>query len=322
MHARSRTVIAPHEITLTEAEAGQRFDRYLRKLLRTMPLVAIMKRLRSGDLRIDGKKADGGVRLVAGMKVQLRLPAADLEVVANAGPRRAVSGPGGARIPAELKPRLVHKDDDVLVISKPPGLAVQPGTGRENEHLVAWLDQQRLGTRTATFAPSPAHRLDRGTSGLVAIGLSPEGLRGLTAAFRDDLVQKIYVAVVQGCPAGAKGTIDVPLLLRTDAGKKEPKVVVDAAGQTARTDYEVLQRGRKTALLRLVLHTGRTHQIRAHLAHLGHPIVGDVRYGAKGQDGEGFLLHAAELTFPHPRTGEPVHCTDPVPARFAAAVAR
>ena len=311
-----------HEITLTEAEAGQRFDRYLRKLLRTMPLVAIFKRLRSGDLRIDGKKADGSLRLIAGMKVQLRLAAADLEVVTGAPPRRALPPPGAAKIPAELRPRLVHKDDDVLVISKPPGLAVQPGTGRENEHLVAWLDQQQLGTRTATFAPSPAHRLDRGTSGLVAIGLTPEGLRGLTAAFRDDLVQKVYVAVVQGCPSAAKGTIDAPLLLRTDAVKKDPKVIVDASGKPARTDYEVLQRGKKTSLLRLVLHTGRTHQIRAHLAHLGHPIVGDVRYGAKGKEGDGFLLHAAELSFPHPLTGVVVHCVDPAPAEFAAAVGR
>jgi len=309
-----------HEITLTEAEAGQRFDRYLRKLLHTMPLAAIFKRLRSGDLRIDGKKADGSVRLTAGMKVQLRLPEADLAVVATAAPRRGGAAHTTMRIPSELKPRLVHKDDDVLVISKPPGLAVQPGTGRENEHLVAWLDQQRLGTRSATFAPSPAHRLDRGTSGLVAIGLTPEGLRGLTAAFRDDLVQKIYLAVVHGVPAEAKGTIDAPLLVRTDAGKKEPKVVVDAAGKAARTDYEVLQRGRKTALLRLVLHTGRTHQIRAHLAHLGHPIVGDERYGSKASHDDGFLLHAAELTFPHPRSGEPVHCIDEPPESFAAAV--
>ena len=312
-----------HEITLTAAEAGQRFDRYLRKLLKNMPLGAIMKHLRQGDLRIDGKKADGGLRLVEGMQVQLRLPAADLEVVAAAAPRRAVPAAHAARIPAELRPRLVWKDEHVLVIHKPPGLAVQPGSGRENEHLVAWLDQQRLGTRTATFAPAPAHRLDRGTSGLVAIGLSPEGLRGLTAAFREDKVQKVYLAVVHGCPKEPNGVIDAPLRVRTDAGKKEPKVVVDAAGQTARTDYEVVQKGKRTALVRLVLHTGRTHQIRAHLASLGHPIVGDDRYGSTMTGGEdGFLLHAAELGFPHPVTGEVVACVAPAPEGFAVALRR
>jgi 23S rRNA pseudouridine955/2504/2580 synthase len=310
-----------HEITLTAAEAGQRFDRYLRKLLRTMPLVAIMKHLRQGDLRLDGKKADGSVRLAEGMKVTLRLPAADLAAI-EAGAERRPAAPAGAvtRIPPELRPKIVYRDDDVLVIDKPPGLAVMPGTGRENEHLVAWLDQQRLGTRTATFAPAPAHRLDRGTSGLVAIGLSPAGLRGLTAAFRDDAVQKVYVAVVHGCPSEPRGTIDAPLRVRTDAGKKEPKVVVDPAGQTARTDYEVLERGVRATLLRLLLHTGRTHQIRAHLAHLGCPIVGDERYGSTGKAGEGFLLHAAELSFPHPCGGGRVHCTAPTPAAFGAAL--
>lgn len=308
-----------HEITLSEAEAGQRFDRYLRKLLRTMPLGAIMKRLRSGDLRLDGKKADGSVRLQAGMVVQLRLPEADLAVVAGGAPRRPVPK-AGERIPAELRPRVVFRDDDILVIDKPPGLAVQSGSGRENEHLVAWLDQQRLGVRTPTFAPAPAHRLDRGTSGLVAVGLSPEGLRGLTAAFRDDTVKKVYQAVVQGVPEPESGTIAAPLFVRTDVGHKEPKVVVDARGKEARTDYEVLQRGKKTSLLQLILHTGRTHQIRAHLAHLGHPIVGDVRYGGKAAPGEGLCLHAMELTFPHPRTGETVTFAAPVPESFAAAL--
>jgi 23S rRNA pseudouridine955/2504/2580 synthase len=311
-----------HEITLGEAEGGQRLDRYLRKLLRDVPLGAIFKRLRAGDIRVDGKKVDGSLRLAAGMKVQLRLPAADLARIAHGDERRAAPPEGSrSRVAPELRPRIVHRDDDVLVIDKPAGLAVQPGTGRENEHLVAWLDEQRLGERSATFAPAPAHRLDRGTSGLVAIGLSPLGLRGLTAAFREDTVEKVYVAVVHGAPAAESGSIDAPLRVRTDAGKKEPKVVVDPAGQSARTDWRVVTRAGRTSLLRLVLHTGRTHQIRAHLAHLGHPIVGDERYGsATKRDGGGFLLHAAELAFPHPRTGERVHVESAAPAAFAAAL--
>jgi len=308
------------EITLTAAEAGQRLDRYLRKLLRGVPLGAIMRRLRQGDVRLDGKKADGSTRLAAGMVVRLRLPAADLAALAEPARARPGGAAGRSSLPGPLRPRIVFRDADVLVIDKPPGLAVVPGTGRGSEHLIGWLDEQGLGTRTATFAPAPAHRLDRGTSGLVAIGLSPAGLRGLTAAFREDRVEKVYVAVVQGLPAAARGSIDAPLRVCTDAPRTRPKTVVDPAGLPARTDYEVLQRGRDTALLRLVLHSGRTHQIRAHLRHLGHPIVGDVRYGAAPARGEGFLLHASELVFAHPCTGEVLQCAAPVPAAFAAAL--
>jgi len=313
-----------HEIALTEAEAGQRLDRYLRKLLRHVPLAAIFRHLRQGDIRVDGRKAEGSLRLCAGMTVRLRLPAADLLAAAapahgSPNPRAPASAPENR---SEAAPRIVYEDEHVLVVAKPAGLAAQPGSGQSDD-LASWLDRQSIGTHTATFRPAPAHRLDRGTSGLVAIGLSPEGLRGLTAAFRSDAVRKVYLAVVHGVPDAPRGTIAAPLWQRPDAGSRGAKMVVDARGKPARTDYEVVATGRERALLRLVLHTGRQHQIRAHLQHLGHPIVGDRRYGSTVDLGYGsFLLHAAEIAFPHPCTGELVHCVEPAPPLFAQSLDR
>lgn len=316
------------EIELTDAEAGQRFDRYLRKLLPAVPLGAIFRLLRQGDIRIDGKKAKGDVRITAGMKVTLRLPAAEIKQAPPAGDGEA----GGVDVldelsdglqaprprnatDAPLAPRVVFRDDQVMVVSKPAGLAVHPGSKQEHS-LTGWLHAQRLGVRTATFAPAPAHRLDRGTSGLCVIGLAPDALRALTAAFRDGEVQKVYLAVVHGVPTRDHGTVTAPLWQDPDADARSAKVVVDERGLQARTDWELVKHGRHLALLRVVPHTGRQHQIRAHLSHIGHAIVGDHRYGSPADVGRGFCLHAGEIAFPHPRTGKTVRFSDPMPREF------
>ncbi|MCB9879910.1 MAG: RluA family pseudouridine synthase [Planctomycetes bacterium] len=303
-------------IETTAAEAGQRLDRYLRKLLPDVPLGGIFKLLRRGAIKVDGKKAKQDLRLQAGMVLTIAVADAEL-----APPPPATPVPPTNALPPELRPRIVHRDCDLLVVDKPAGLAVQPGSGNEHS-LCSWLDVQPFGVRTRTFRPAPAHRLDRGTSGLVAIGLSPQGARGLAAAFRDDLVHKQYLAVVEGRLRDERGTIDAPLAVRDTARPHQPKALVDPAnGKPARTDYEVLEVGSGLALLRLVLHTGRMHQLRAHLAHMGHPIAGDRRYGAQRDLGRGiFLLHAEQLELPHPVTGEPLRFRVPAPASFRRAL--
>ena len=315
------------EITLTSSEAGQRLDRYLRKLLPSVPLGAIFRMLRQGDIRVDGKKAGGELRLTEGMKVSLRVADADVKKAPDADPSPGAAddplealhpGASSSRARTAVKapmPRVVWKDDQVLVVSKPAGLAMHPGTKQEHT-LTGWLGTQRLGVRTATFAPAPAHRIDRGTSGLVVIGLTPDALRGLTAAFRNGEVEKVYFAVVHGVPERKQGSVIASLWEDPDADSREAKVVVDARGSSARTDYEVSKHNQRMALLRVVPHSGRQHQIRAHLSHIGHPIVGDHRYGSVAQVGAGFLLHAGEITFPHPVTGKSVRFSDPIPREF------
>ena len=283
-------------IPIGPAEADQRLDRFLRKLLRQVPLGAIFKHLRSGRIRVDGAKAKPELRLSEGMSLEFRLPEADLPAGDAASARRSESG---QRRRSSLRPRVVYRDEEVVVVDKPSGLAMQ-SDGHSGDSLVGWLDYKQYGVRTATFAPAPAHRLDRGTSGLVAIGLTPPALRGMTAAFREGEVEKHYVAVVHGVPESRQGRIDAPLGNVEGALGNEPKMHVVATGRSARTDYEVLRAHGERALLGLRLHSGRTHQIRAHLRHLGHAIVGDRRYGQSQDRSQRMLLHAVELVLPHP----------------------
>ena len=307
----------PTRVVVDAATADQRLDRLLRRLLPTLPLSAIYRLLRSGKIRVDGKNADAALRLQVGMALELRV---DAELAEPPRTRPVRSARAARPLPAGLQPRIVFRDADVMVVDKPAGLAAQPGTGRDGANLVDWLRATLPELGTATFAPAPAHRLDAGTSGLVAIGLSPRGARGLAAAFREDRVEEVYFAVVHGVPVAASGSIEAPLLVREDAAAWQPKVVVARGGQPALTEYLRVRAGRHTTLLRLRLHTGRTHQLRAHLAHLGHPIVGDRRYGSDRDLGRRFLLHAAELTLPHPVTGEPLRCDSPPPPEFDAAL--
>lgn len=289
------------ELVVSASDAGQRLDRFLRKLLPDVPLSALHRMLRQRAITVDGARAEPGLRLVAGARVRGRaLP-------------DAVAAPVAAPAWRGPEPVILYRDEHVLAIDKPAGLAVQPGGG--DVSLADWIRSRADLTAprdSRTFRPGAAHRLDRGTSGVVLIGLSAAGLRGLHEAFREGRVGKTYLALVRGVPSPPRGRIDAPLRTLAHARAGRPKVVVDPEhGAAAITDYEVLFVRGSDSVLRLRIATGRTHQIRAHLAHLGHPLRGDRRYG--GGEG-GFLLHAAVVEFAHPVTGAALRIEAPVPA--------
>ena len=289
---------------VAEDEAEIRLDRWFRRHFPNLTQGALQKLCRSGQIRVDGKRAEAATRLVPGQAVRVPpLPAAPPP------PAQPIIDPAVAR---ELQDLLLYRDDHVLVLNKPYGLAVQGGPGI-TRHLDGMLDALRLDS---PHRPRLVHRLDRDTSGALVLARTPGVAAKLSAAFRGRDVTKTYWAVVSGRPLPVEGRIDLPLLRYAGArGERSvPAARNDSEAQRAVTDYRTLDHaGQKLAWLELSPITGRTHQLRVHCVALGTPIVGDLKYHEPDQNGArsaqvdglpGKLhLHARALDLPHPAGG-------------------
>jgi 23S rRNA pseudouridine955/2504/2580 synthase len=297
---------------VSDDEAGLRLDRWFQRHFPDLGHGALQKLLRTGQVRIDGKRAEGKDRIEPGQTI--RLPPG----VTSAPPPKPREIPTVSdRDAEEIRRLVIHRDAEVIVLNKPPGLAVQGGTGTER-HVDGMLDALRFGFEER---PRLVHRLDKDTSGLLLIARTGQAARRLGEAFRDRETEKLYWAVVVGVPPRADGTIDLPLAKRPGARDRELMQVDHENGQKALTHFKVLDRAAKrAALLALWPRTGRTHQLRVHCAAIGCPILGDGKYGgeeallASVADARRLHLHARRLALPHPSgKGELVIDAQPPP---------
>ncbi len=290
------------------ADDGEiRLDRWFRRHFPGLGHGRLEKLLRTGQVRVDGRRAKAGDRIAPGQMIRVP-PLGDLS------PREHEAPAPRPRDIAMLERAVLHLDDDVIVIDKPPGLAVQGGTNTER-HLDAMLDGLRFGAKER---PRLVHRLDRDTSGVLVLARSAAAAAALARAFRDKTTQKLYWAIVVGLPKPRRGRIDQALAkLPGPAGER---VAPDEdEGKRAVTYYRTVSHaGDKLAWLALQPVTGRTHQLRAHCVALGTPILGDGKYGGGAAHPAGvpnarkLHLHARALSLPHPGGGRLV-VTAPLP---------
>ncbi len=291
-------------------QAGERLDRHLAARLE-QPRNQVQRWIRDGRVRVDGATATKlALALPEGAWIECEPPTA---------------APPGRLEPESGELRIVYCDPDLVVLDKPPGITVHPGAGQPTGTLAHRLLARfpEIATVGGPGRPGIVHRLDKGTSGLLAVARTPAAYQHLAAAFAGRQVQKTYLAIVYGVPRHAAGTIEAPIG-RHPSRRKE--MTVRASGRPARTSYRRRAAAGGLSLLELDLHTGRTHQIRVHLKHLGHPLVGDPVYGEARFKGlpkmrqavlQGFArpaLHAWRLALPHPRDGRRLALVAPPPA--------
>ena len=258
---------------------------------------------------MDGLPTRAAARLRPGQQIEVEIPAP------------AVAEPAPEAIPLDV----VFEDERLLVLDKPAFLAVHPGAGRTSGTLVNALlhHVKDLSGVGGVLRPGIVHRLDRGTSGLLVVAKDDAAHRALAAQFASRSVEKEYLAVVLGVPSPRQGRIDQPIGRHPVERKR---MAVRADGRVARSSYRVIEAFDGAALVRVTIHTGRTHQIRVHLASIGHPVAGDARYGgtraapgrraASRQALAGLqrpALHAARLAFDHPQDGRRLCFESPVP---------
>lgn len=286
------------KITIADNMAG-RLDKVLADHFDQYSRSQIKKWADAGRITVNGKKAKGKEKVASGD-----------QVVMDPEPAKKI----------DLKPEkipldIVYEDSDVIVVNKPQGMVVHPAPGHPDHTLVnALLYHSPLSTINGEFRPGIVHRIDKDTSGLLMVAKNNLAHRSLSAQLKAKTTEREYVAIVHGVISEERGRIDAPIG-RSKTDRKKQAVVED--GKPAVTHFRVLQRFKHYTLIACRLETGRTHQIRVHLAYIGHPVAADPLYGpAKTLPGKGQYLHARTLGFKHPRTGKQMHFEAPLPDYF------
>ncbi len=306
---------------VTEDEAEMRLDKFLLRHRPGTPFSVIQKILRTGQVRVDGGRAKPSTRLSVGQTVRIP-PIA--EKPRGAGeetgtrPRAERAAPSG-RHGRDLRALILYEDADVIALNKPAGIAVQGGT-KQTDHVDAWLDELADGGER----PRLVHRLDKDTAGVLLVARTSLAAQRLTRLFRERDARKEYWAVTVGAPHPDKGDIRAALTKAGGAGRERMQID-EVSGKKARSLYVTVEHaGKRAAWLALWPLTGRTHQLRVHLAAIDTPILGDGKYGGAAAKlpgvelPRGLYLHARRLQMPHPIKGE-IDVTAPLPEHMRAA---
>ena len=294
----------PILLQTSEADAGTRLDACLARAIEDLTRSAAAKAVEDGRVLVNGKAPNKSYKLTGHEQIEFT-PEEPAPIDA---------------VPQDIPLDVVYEDDDVIVVNKPTGLVVHPAPGHPDGTLVNALLHHcgdSLSGIGGEKRPGIVHRIDRDTSGLIIAAKNDAAHLALSAQLKDHSLSRTYECLVTGNMKQDSGTVDAPIG-RSSADRK--KMAVVPTGRRAVTHWEVVARYPGVTHLRCRLETGRTHQIRVHMAYIGHPILGDTVYGAKkpvpGLTGQ--CLHATGLRFVHPRTGEPVELHCPLPPEFTA----
>jgi len=301
-------VVAVNAWIVSAADAGSRLDAWIAQTAAGLSRARAQSLIGSGHITLDGRAAKPGVRLLAGQTVRVTLPP----------PEPAVPKPEAIALD------IVHEDADILVLDKPAGLVVHPAPGHACGTLVNALLHHcsDLGGVGGVERPGIVHRLDRETTGLMVVAKNDAAMAGLVAQFKSGGVRKRYLALVHGTPLPPSGVIRT--LIGRHPRDRKRMAVVTRNGKQAVTHFAVVRRFRDACLIEAFIETGRTHQIRVHLSHLGHPVIGDPLYGSRLRDRTVAgcpcrqMLHAAGLSFAHPTSGKALAFSRPPPPDMQA----
>ncbi|MEP7078063.1 MAG: RluA family pseudouridine synthase [Chthoniobacterales bacterium] len=293
------------EVRVTPAQKGLRLDRFLALALPDFSRSRLQALIAGGCVQLNGKAPRKREIVRANDLVTLEAPLIQkIDALAE-------------EIPLDV----IFEDADLVVLNKPAGLVVHPGAGHQSHTLVNALLHHctSLSGIGGKERPGIVHRLDKETSGCLVVAKNDQAHQALSQQFAARTVGKVYLALVQGVPRRSQGVIDAAI--GRHAVHRQRMAVRKTGGRAARTDYRVLQSGNDMSLVECTLHSGRTHQIRVHLHHLGHPVLGDKLYGTRNAAHvPRQMLHASRLALNHPRTDERMEWEAPLPNDFLSAI--
>ena len=303
------------KFTVEKSRPGERLDVFLREIFPAASRGAMQRLIEQGHVRVNGQTVKPTHTPRAGEAIEIHWP--------DARPAEAQ--------PEAISLEILFEDKSLLVVNKPAGLVVHPAAGHEEHTLVNALLHHCAGSLSGiggVARPGIVHRLDKETSGCLVVAKNDETHLELSKQFAERTVEKLYDALVIGVLARDAGELHAAIA-RHPTHRKRMAVHADGEGRAAHTSYRVVERFAHATHAEAEIHTGRTHQIRVHFQHLGHPLLGDETYGAKpnkrfaeltGYTAPRVLLHARQLAFVHPRTGKKVKFTAPLPKDMSAAI--